>query len=31
MLSDEGISIIKCYLHISKQEQKQRLQARMDD
>jgi len=31
MLSDEGISIIKCYLHISKQEQKQRLQARLDD
>lgn len=31
MLSDEGICIIKCYLHISKQEQKQRLQARMDD
>ena len=31
MLSDEGIAIIKCYLHISKQEQKQRLQARMDD
>jgi PPK2 family polyphosphate:nucleotide phosphotransferase len=31
MLSDEGITIIKCYLHISKQEQKQRLQARMDD
>ncbi|MFM7668934.1 MAG: PPK2 family polyphosphate kinase [Betaproteobacteria bacterium] len=31
MLSDEGIGIIKCYLHISKQEQKLRLQARMDD
>lgn len=31
MLHDEGIVIIKCYLHISKQEQKHRLQARMDD
>jgi PPK2 family polyphosphate:nucleotide phosphotransferase len=31
MLSDEGITIIKCYLHISKQEQRQRLQARIDD
>ena len=31
MLSDEGITLIKCYLHISKQEQRQRLQARMDD
>jgi PPK2 family polyphosphate:nucleotide phosphotransferase len=31
MLSDEGITIIKCYLHISKQEQRERLQARMDD
>lgn len=31
MLHDEGITVIKCYLHISKQEQKKRLQARMDD
>ena len=31
MLSDEGITLIKCYLHISKQEQRQRLQARIDD
>lgn len=31
MLSDEGIRVIKCYLHISKQEQKKRLQARIDD
>lgn len=31
MLHDEGITIIKCYLHISKHEQKKRLQARMDD
>lgn len=31
MLHDEGIRIIKCYLHISKEEQKKRLQARIDD
>lgn len=31
MLDDEGIRVIKCYLHISKQEQKRRLQARIDD
>jgi PPK2 family polyphosphate:nucleotide phosphotransferase len=31
MLLDEGITILKCYLHISKAEQKKRLQARMDD
>ncbi len=31
MLHDEGIRVIKCYLHISKQEQKKRLQARIDD
>jgi PPK2 family polyphosphate:nucleotide phosphotransferase len=31
MLSDEGIVILKCFLHISKQEQKQRLQARLND
>ena len=31
MLHDEGIVVIKCYLHISKQEQKRRLQSRIDD
>lgn len=31
MLQDEGIAVLKCYLHISKAEQKKRLQARMDD
>jgi len=31
MLHDEGITIIKCYLHISKAEQKKRLQSRLDD
>lgn len=31
MLSDEGTSIVKFYLHISKEEQKERLQARLDD
>lgn len=31
MLHDEGITIVKCYLHISKAEQKKRLQARLDD
>lgn len=31
MLADEGVSILKFFLHISKQEQKQRLQARLDD
>ena len=31
MLQDEGITVLKCYLHISKAEQKKRLQARMDD
>jgi PPK2 family polyphosphate:nucleotide phosphotransferase len=31
MLMDEGITILKCYLHISKSEQKKRLQARLDD
>jgi PPK2 family polyphosphate:nucleotide phosphotransferase len=31
MLHDEGITVIKCYLHISKHEQKERLQARLDD
>jgi polyphosphate kinase 2 (PPK2 family) len=31
MLHDEGITIVKCYLHISKAEQKKRLQSRLDD
>ena len=31
LLADEGITIVKCYLHISKGEQKERLQARLDD
>ena len=31
MLHDAGITVMKCYLHISKAEQKKRLQARLDD
>jgi PPK2 family polyphosphate:nucleotide phosphotransferase len=31
MLADEGTTIIKFFLHISKDEQKSRLQARLDD
>ena len=31
MLTETGTSIIKCYLHISKAEQKLRLQDRLDD
>jgi polyphosphate kinase 2 (PPK2 family) len=31
MLHDEGITLLKCYLHISKAEQKKRLQSRLDD
>lgn len=31
MLSDEGCTIVKIFLHISRDEQKQRLQARLDD
>ena len=31
MLSDEGTEIVKIMLHISKDEQKERLQARLDD
>ncbi|MDW3178124.1 MAG: polyphosphate kinase 2 family protein [Acidimicrobiia bacterium] len=31
MLSDEGTAIVKIYLHISKDEQKERLQARVDN
>jgi PPK2 family polyphosphate:nucleotide phosphotransferase len=31
MLSDEGIAVVKVFLHISKDEQRARLQARIDD
>lgn len=31
MLVDEGTTIVKLYLHISKEEQKERLQARLDE
>jgi polyphosphate kinase 2 (PPK2 family) len=31
MLADEGTTIVKFYLHISRQEQKRRLQARLDE
>lgn len=31
MLTDEGTTIVKFFLHISKDEQKKRLQARLDD
>jgi polyphosphate kinase 2 (PPK2 family) len=31
MLVDEGTTIVKIFLHISKDEQKERLQARLDD
>lgn len=31
MLTDEGTTIVKIFLHISKQEQGERLQARLDD
>ena len=31
LLADEGTTIIKLYLHISKEEQAERLQARLDD
>lgn len=31
LLSEEGTTIIKCYLHISPEEQAERLQARLDD
>ncbi|MEM9562017.1 MAG: polyphosphate kinase 2 family protein [Actinomycetota bacterium] len=31
MLADEGTTIVKIYLHISKDEQKERLQARLDE
>jgi polyphosphate kinase 2 (PPK2 family) len=31
MLHDEGTSMVKVFLHISKEEQRSRLQARIDD
>jgi PPK2 family polyphosphate:nucleotide phosphotransferase len=31
MLSDEGTTLVKVYLHISREEQRRRLQARLDD
>lgn len=31
MLTDEGTTVVKCYLHVSKQEQADRLQERLDD
>lgn len=31
LLHAEGITVLKCFLHISKKEQKKRLQARIDD
>lgn len=31
LLHDTGTAVIKCFLHISKDEQKERLQARVDD
>lgn len=31
LLTDGGMTIVKCYLHISKDEQRERLQARLDD
>jgi polyphosphate kinase 2 (PPK2 family) len=31
LLADEGTSVVKCYLHLSAEEQARRLQARVDD
>ena len=31
MLTDEGTTVVKVFLHISKEEQRARLQARIDD
>ena len=31
MLTDEGTTVVKCLLHFSKEEQRERLQARIDD
>ncbi len=31
ILSDGGVTVVKCFLHISKEEQRERLQARLDN
>jgi PPK2 family polyphosphate:nucleotide phosphotransferase len=31
LLAEEGTTIVKCFLHVSKEEQRERLQARLDD
>ncbi len=31
MISEGGVTIVKCFLHISKEEQRERLQARLDE
>ena len=31
MLVDEGTTVVKCFLHLSREEQRERLQARLDD
>ena len=31
MLTDEGTTIVKVFLHVSKEEQRKRLQERLDD
>jgi polyphosphate kinase 2 (PPK2 family) len=31
MLTESGTTIVKCFLHISKEEQRERLQARLDN
>ncbi|MEM9187048.1 MAG: polyphosphate kinase 2 family protein [Planctomycetota bacterium] len=31
MLSDGGVTVVKCFLHISKEEQRERLQSRLDE
>jgi PPK2 family polyphosphate:nucleotide phosphotransferase len=31
MLVDEGTAVVKCFLHLSREEQRERLQARLDD
>lgn len=31
LLAEEGTTVVKCFLHLSKEEQRERLQARLDD
>ncbi len=31
MLGEEGTTVVKCFLHLSRDEQRERLQARLDD